>query len=97
MRENCANNTTTRSMRWNGGRALPLLAPVSRDTGYNQPPDATFTLRLSYGAVKGYQEKGKQIPYSTDFAGGFKHSAEHANNRLTSSRKLDEGQVETDS
>jgi len=49
-------------------------------TGYNQPPDATFTLRLSYGAVKGYQDKGKQIPYSSDFAGGFKHSAEHGNN-----------------
>jgi len=29
-------------------------------------PDATFTLRLSYGAVKGYMEDGKQItPYTT--------------------------------
>ncbi|MDQ1614047.1 MAG: hypothetical protein QOG00_3978 [Pyrinomonadaceae bacterium] len=29
-------------------------------------PDATFTLRLSYGAVKGYAEEGKQItPYTT--------------------------------
>ena len=29
-------------------------------------PDATFTLRLSYGAVKGYTEEGKQItPYTT--------------------------------
>ena len=29
-------------------------------------PDATFTLRLSYGAVKGYTEDGKQIaPYTT--------------------------------
>jgi hypothetical protein len=29
-------------------------------------PDATFTLRLSYGAVKGYMENGKQIaPYTT--------------------------------
>ncbi|HEX8128153.1 MAG TPA: S46 family peptidase [Pyrinomonadaceae bacterium] len=29
-------------------------------------PDATFTLRLSYGAVKGYTEDGKQVaPYTT--------------------------------
>jgi hypothetical protein len=29
-------------------------------------PDATFTLRLSYGAVKGYTEEGKQVvPYTT--------------------------------
>jgi hypothetical protein len=29
-------------------------------------PDATFTLRLSYGAVKGYMENGKKIaPYTT--------------------------------
>jgi Peptidase S46 len=48
-------------------------------SGYNQPPDATFTLRLSYGAVKGYEENGKRIPYFTDFAGGFQHAAEHQN------------------
>jgi hypothetical protein len=33
-------------------------------------PDATFTLRLSYGPVKGYKSKaGKDIPYATTFAG----------------------------
>ncbi|MGA8865384.1 MAG: S46 family peptidase, partial [Candidatus Sulfotelmatobacter sp.] len=32
-------------------------------SGFDQPPDATFTLRLSYGAVIGYKETGKQIPY----------------------------------
>jgi hypothetical protein len=46
---------------------------------YDQPPDATFTLRLSYGAVKGYVENGKKIPYFTTFAGGFQHAAEHDN------------------
>ena len=41
-------------------------------------PDATFTLRLSYGAVKGYTENGKRItPFTTlgglyDRAGKFK-------------------------
>ena len=48
-------------------------------SGFNQPPDATFTLRLSYGAVKGYAENGKQIPYFTTFDGAFKHAAEHDN------------------
>src|SRR6266404_3975492 len=42
-------------------------------------PDATFTLRLSYGALKGYQENGKKItPFTTlgglyDRAGKFKY------------------------
>ena len=48
-------------------------------SGFNHPPDATFTLRLSYGAVKGYVENGKKIPYFTTFAGGFEHAAEHGN------------------
>jgi len=48
-------------------------------TGLNQPPDATFTLRLSYGAVKGYEENGKKIPYFTTFAGAFQHAEEHGN------------------
>jgi hypothetical protein len=40
-------------------------------------PDATGTLRLSYGAVKSYMEDGKRIaPYST-FAGIFERAAEH--------------------
>jgi hypothetical protein len=47
--------------------------------GFNQPPDATFTLRLSYGAVKGYQENGKSIPFDTNMGGAFKHAAEHNN------------------
>jgi hypothetical protein len=46
-------------------------------SGFTQPPDATFTLRLSYGTVKGYQEKGKTIPYFTTMAGAYEHAAEH--------------------
>lgn len=46
-------------------------------TGFTQPPDATATLRLSYGAVKGYEENGKQIPYFTTFAGAFQHAEAH--------------------
>ncbi len=42
-------------------------------------PDATFTLRLSYGAVKGYEENGKRVPAFTNFAGLYKRAAEHGN------------------
>ena len=46
-------------------------------TGFNQPPDATFTLRLSYGTVKGYTENGKKIPYLTTLGGAYEHAAAH--------------------
>jgi hypothetical protein len=48
-------------------------------SGFAQPPDATFTLRLSYGAVKGYKENGKAIPYFTTMGGAFEHAAAHNN------------------
>jgi len=39
-----------------------LIARAYFDTyGTSVYPDATFTLRLSYGQVKGYEDKGKQI------------------------------------
>jgi hypothetical protein len=48
-------------------------------SGFTQPPDATFTLRLSYGAVRGYTENGKPIPYFTTMAGAFEHADAHGN------------------
>jgi hypothetical protein len=48
-------------------------------SGFTQPPDATFTLRLSYGQVKGYQENGKAIPFDTNIGGAYEHAAEHNN------------------
>lgn len=39
--------------------------------GPEMPPDATFTLRLSVGRVKGYSEGGKTIAPFTDFAGPY--------------------------
>lgn len=40
-------------------------------------PDATFTLRLALGTVKGFEENGKQVPWSTTMAGTYEHSAAH--------------------
>lgn len=38
-------------------------------------PDATFTLRLSYGAVKGYMESGKAVPPFTTIGGLYDRAA----------------------
>ena len=42
-------------------------------------PDATFTLRLSFGIVKGYVEDGKPVPAFTTFEGLYRRSAEQGN------------------
>ncbi|HWN95073.1 MAG TPA: S46 family peptidase, partial [Methylomirabilota bacterium] len=42
-------------------------------------PDATFTLRLAYGAVKGLEEGGKRIPPHTTFAGLYERAKEQDN------------------
>ncbi len=47
--------------------------------GTNSYPDATFTLRLSYGTIKGYQENGKQIAPYTNMGGAFEHAAANGN------------------
>jgi peptidase S46-like protein len=47
--------------------------------GTNTYPDATFTLRLSYGTVRGYEEGGKKIPALTTTAGLYQRGAEHNN------------------
>ncbi len=38
-------------------------------------PDATFTLRLSYGVVKGYEAAGWNIPFKTTFNGLYERAA----------------------
>jgi len=40
-------------------------------TGTGAYPDATFTLRLSFGEVKGWKEGEKEVAPFTDFAGAF--------------------------
>jgi hypothetical protein len=48
-------------------------------SGLSMPPDATFTLRLSYGSVKGYTENGRKVPYCTTIGETFEHAARHDN------------------
>ena len=44
--------------------------------GTSSYPDATFTLRLAFGTVKGYEERGKTILPHTTFAGLYERAAE---------------------
>jgi hypothetical protein len=47
------------------------------DQGTKLYPDATFTLRLSYGAVKGYRENGKFVTPFTTLGGLFARSNQY--------------------
>jgi hypothetical protein len=47
--------------------------------GADTYPDATFTPRLAFGTVKGYQQGNEVIPPWTTFAGLYERSAEHDN------------------
>jgi len=42
-------------------------------------PDATFTLRLAFGVVKGYTEQGKSLPPWTTIGGAYQWAQEHDN------------------
>jgi hypothetical protein len=43
--------------------------------GRDTYPDATFSLRLSYGRVKGYEQGGRPVPWHTTFGGLYERSA----------------------
>jgi len=45
--------------------------------GKTVSPDATFTLRLTYGTVKGYPAEGTEVPARTTFYGLFDRSFAH--------------------
>lgn len=45
--------------------------------GLSVPPDATFTLRLSYGAIEGYKLDGKNVSWFTTMGGAYEHAAKH--------------------
>jgi hypothetical protein len=45
--------------------------------GKNQYPDATFTLRLAFGPVKGYTENGTKVSPFTTFGGAYQRAKDH--------------------
>ena len=45
--------------------------------GTSSYPDATFTLRLAFGPVKGYEQDSQQIPAWTTVGGAFTHEQQH--------------------
>ncbi len=70
-------------VRRDGGDIAKIRFATS---GTNSYPDATFTLRLSYGAVRGYTENGEgtvpagtKVPYFTTMGGAYEHAAQHGN------------------
>ena len=52
-----------------------LITAVEGTGGY---PDATFTLRLAFGTVRGYEQDGESIPPQTNFMGAYEHAEKHA-------------------
>ena len=59
-------------------QAYALIAEAKFATqGTSAYPDATFTLRLAFGPVKGYKQDGQQIPAWTNVGGAFEHEKQH--------------------
>jgi len=59
-------------------QAYGLIARASKEVGGTEVyPDATFTLRLAFGQVRGYEEAGREVPWFTPMGGTFQHAEEH--------------------
>jgi hypothetical protein len=57
-------------------QAYAILANVRfKLLGRNVAPDATFTLRLAFGTVQGYEVGGEKLPFFTTFGQAFERHA----------------------
>jgi hypothetical protein len=56
-----------------------IARALFKTKGPSIPPDATSSLRLSFGAVKTFVENGQKIPITTNFKGMFDKSAKNGN------------------
>ena len=56
-----------------------IAKAIFDDQGTRSYPDATFTLRLAYGVVKGYEADGKRVAAFTTIGGAFERAAAHGN------------------
>ncbi|MCY1074167.1 S46 family peptidase [Archangium lansingense] len=61
-------DTVESVLKKNGELLAQARLAAHGTTGY---PDATFTLRLNYGTVKGWEENGRMVPPVTTFAGAY--------------------------
>lgn len=54
-----------------------IAEALFKSKGTSNYPDATFTLRLAFGTVKGYQQAGQEIPAWTTLGQTFQHELAH--------------------
>ena len=54
-----------------------IAKALFEEKGDSVYPDATFTLRLAFGVVKGYEVEGATIPPYTVMGGAFEHAKAH--------------------
>ncbi|MGN3973002.1 S46 family peptidase [Tsuneonella sp. SYSU-LHT278] len=58
-----------------GGQLSDARFAAYADSNY---PDATFTLRISYGKVAGWTERGNKVPFQTTMGGTFERATGNA-------------------
>jgi hypothetical protein len=83
-------DTVESVLKKNGELLAQARLAAHGTTGY---PDATFTLRLNYGTVKGWEEGGKKVPPMTTFAGAYERHTGKEPFRLPDSWMKARGQV----
>ncbi len=74
-------------IEWNKKNIQSILTPAEEKIakarfnvyGKDVYPDATFTLRLSYGTIKGYDYNGTKAPYKTTLYGLFDRAESFGN------------------